>query len=154
MKRWLPPLIIVALLVLLVGAAFVWDCARIEHHLRQGLVQNASEVQKHEARLIEAMQSVPRVPATWAEAVLRYQNAVDRPDRMAAYPALEAAAQVAIAAELDPTDPTARRVKDEVAGAMNRRARAMPVYEKSQREYEEWQKSFRGAVGRRFAGSD
>ncbi|MBX3412173.1 MAG: hypothetical protein KF708_05590 [Pirellulales bacterium] len=136
----------------LIASAFVWDCVRLDRRYAAQLSAVDGELLKHETRLITAVQGMPRVPDDVNAAIEQYRAAGGRKDRHAAYATLKSTTERSLNTSLDPTNPLARRVMDDVAGAINRRSLAEKPYGDAQGQYQAWQNSFRGRVAGNFVG--
>ncbi|MBX7166158.1 MAG: hypothetical protein K1X74_07395 [Pirellulales bacterium] len=139
-------------MIALVAAAFCWDCVRLESGYRRFAARADEQVAKHEQRLIAAVEGWPNLPADVVAALAAYRAAADSAERREAFAALAIATDKSLLATLDATNPAARRVIDEVHGAINRRNVVLKEIGGSLEEHARWSESFRSSVARMFLG--
>ncbi len=149
-KRYLVAAAVVALLALNVGAVAL-DCVRLAAQARARVDFADQEVAKHEQRLVKLLGSSSAVTPEVKSAIAEYQSAAAPTARRAAYDALVAAFRQSMQAAVDPTNALDRKFMDDVAGAINRREVAMPVYEEEQAAYQAYLATTRGAIAQWFS---
>src|SRR5262249_11530708 len=103
--------------LLLLAAAFSWDCVRLLRAAATRVAAAARELGRHEERLLTYLTDSAAVSPTLAERIASYRGARGTSERHTAYDALAGAART-----IDPGD---RRVADGIAGALNRRDLAL-----------------------------
>ncbi len=144
-------------LVGLIAAAFVFDCHRLALQARSRVDVADQELAKHEQRLVKALAGAGQLSPDVQAALSAYEAAAEQPARHDAYDALVAAVRKSAndpSVAVDPTDPLARKFQDDVAGAINRRERALPPYEAELAAYHDFMRGSRGAVVSWFSQSE
>lgn len=144
----------VAAMLALIAAAVAVDCVRLAAQARARVDLADQELSKHEQRLVKLLSGSTVVSPEVAAAIDAYQNATARPARHAAYDKLLAAFRQSMQPSIDPTNALDRKFMDDVAGAINRREVAAPVYDAEMSEYLAYLDTPRGAIADWFSPTD
>lgn len=153
MKRLVIPIGLLAMAVV-VAVAFVWDCVRIDGDHREQVALADADLQRNEDRLVQALRGLGEPSPALQVAIDAHASAKSRDARHTAYGRLRAEAEQALTQVKDPNQPAARKVIDDVSGAINRRRVAEQAYQQSVAALDQWRGTFRGATARRFHRED
>ncbi len=152
-KRYLVVAAVVAMIFLNMGAIAL-DCVRLAAQARGRVELADQELAKHEQRLVKLLQSSPAITPEVQSAITAYQAPARAPDRHAAFDKLLAAFRQSMQPAVDPTNALDRKFMDDVAGAINRRERAEPIYDAEMSAYQDYLRGPRGAVAHWFSPQD
>jgi hypothetical protein len=150
MKKNVLVLAVVAMLLLLL-AAVAWDSVRLAADARHRVALADAEMQKHEERLVKLLSGSDKVTPEVQSAILAYEAADNMQTRQDAYDKLVASFWHAMSNQIDPTNPLARKLMDDIAGAINRRDVAQKQYDVESKAYQETLNGVRGRVARLFS---
>ena len=141
-------LLVLGVLVLaaIMAGAFVMDSVGLTMNIHDE-VNAADEAMKvAETRLVRTLSGWPEAPASIKSALQMYAEKSSREDRREAYDSLVAVTQQALQSS-DPAQHPPQALKDDIAGAINRRAVAERPYREVESEYQAWGKTLRGRIG-------
>jgi hypothetical protein len=148
-KKLILPLGIAAML-LLIGAAVVWDCLLLDADARHRVALADGELKKHEERLVKLLLGSPKSSPEVTTAITVWEQAKDIPTRHAAYEDIVAAFRKTMFDDFDPNNTLDRKFADDVAGAINRREVAQKPYDEERALYQNFLNSINGAIVRQF----
>ena len=130
----------------IMAGAFAIDSVRLTMKMRDE-VNAADEAMKvAETRLVRTLSGWPEAPAPIKAALQTYAEKNKPEERREAYDSLVAATQQVIQSS-DPAQHPPQTLKDDIAGAINRRAVAERPFREVESEYQSWLKTFRGRIG-------
>ena len=138
MGRFKFVVVIVAVLVVLLGAALVLDSRRVIRDAYDDAREIDRDIEnyEHDAMMAaEALGAATPVPAAKMLSPIERQTAFD-----------DWYARSAAALKIDPSDPVKRPLGDRMSGAMNRRRIALPKFNERWTEYEKLTKGMRGTL--------
>lgn len=138
--------------VLLLVAAFTWDCAGYISTLHADAGAAELEQRNQEERVIAALDAAGVATEEVSLAITSYRNAARSDEKDRLYNGIISAAGRAPRASAGVDDPLARRAADELAGAQNRRAIALRNRQEMTAQYNAAAAGLRGAIGRRITG--
>lgn len=131
---------------LLIVAAFSWDSMRSLENAYDKAMAAEREVRNQEERFLAILPAIGAKNPDIEAAISKYRQTEDIASRRRAFQ--DIVSQIGTAKPTDPTDPIARRVADEFAGAQNRRQIALRHYQNAAAAYNEFAQGLRGRFGR------